>query len=253
LHYPGFHSIRQSTNEADSHYNGLQIDLASHMRDLTLRAYYTLSRTIDPTTAGSGGGDLGNVSNPYQGWRYDNGPSGYDRTHNAAVNFIYDIPWLRDSSNRFLKSTIGGWQISGIVTITSGLPINPQLTGGQSGNGLPNATNRPDQVGSVSYPHQVGQWFNTGAFVAPALGVWGNAGHNSLRGPGRDNWNLSLFKSFLLSEARGSRFELRAESFNTWNHTEFNQVSNALGSSNFGQVTSAFDPRVFQFGAKLYF
>ena len=116
-----------------------------------------------------------------------------------------------------------------------------------------NATNRPNQVGSVSYPHKVGEWFNIGSFIAPSLGDWGTAGHNSLRGPGRDNWNLSLFKSFVLSESRGSRFELRAESFNTWNHTEFNQVSRSLGSSNFGQVTSAFDPRVFQCGAKLYF
>jgi hypothetical protein len=118
---------------------------------------------------------------------------------------------------------------------------------------LPNGTNRPDQVGSVSYPHTVGEWFNTSAFVNPALGAWGDAGHNSLRGPGRDNWNISLFKSFVLSEARGSRLELRVESFNTWNHTEFNQVSNGLGSSNFGQVTSAFDPRVFQLGGKIYF
>ena len=253
LPYPGYHSINLATNEANSHYNGLQVDLTSHLRDLTLRAYYTLSRTIDPTTGGSGGGDLSNVSNPYLGWKYDNGPSGYDRTHNAAVNFIYDIPFLRNSSNQFLKSTIGGWEVSGIVTMTSGLPINPQLTGGQSGNGLPNATNRPNQATSVSYPHKVGQWFDIGAFAAPSLGDWGTAGHNSLRGPGRDNWNLSLFKSFVLSEDRGSRFELRAESFNTWNHTEFNAVSNALGSSNFGQVTSAFDPRVFQFGGKLYF
>jgi len=253
LPYPGFHSINLSTNEAKSHYNGLQIDLTSHLRDLTLRAYYTLSRTIDSTNAAGGGGDLGNVSNPYAGWKYDDGLGGFDRTHNGAVNFIYDIPFLRNSGNRFLKSTIGGWEISGIITMTSGVPINPQLTGGQSGNGLPNATNRPDQVGSVTYPHKVGEWFNKAAFADPAVGAWGNAGHNSLRGPGRDNWNLSLFKSFVLSEARGSRFEFRAESFNTWNHTEFDQVSNGLGASNFAQVTSAFDPRVFQFGAKLYY
>jgi hypothetical protein len=253
LPYRGFHSINLSTNEANSHYNGLQVDLTSHLRDLTLRAYYTFSRAIDPTNAGNGGGDLGNVSNPYLGSKYDEGPSGFDRTHNAAVNFIYDIPFLRNSSNRLLKSTLGGWEVSGIVTITSGLPINPQLTGGQSSNGLNNATNRPDQVGSVSYPQTAAQWFNTAAFALPASGAWGNAGHNSLRGPGRNNWNLSLFKSFILNETRGSRFELRAESFNTWNHTEFNQVSNSLGSKNFGQVTSAFDPRVFQFGAKLYF
>ena len=85
----------------------------------------------------------------------------------------------------------------------------PATDGGQSGNGLPNATNRPDQVGHVSYPHKVGEWFDTAAFVNPALGAFGNAGHNSLRGPGRDNWNLSLFKSFVFNEARGSRFELR--------------------------------------------
>jgi hypothetical protein len=78
-------------------------------------------------------------------------------------------------------------------------------------------------------------------------------GHNALRGPGRDNWNLSLFKSFIFSEARGSRFEFRVETFNTWNHTEFNAVNGTFGGGQFGQVTSAFDPRIFQLGAKLYF
>jgi hypothetical protein len=253
LPFPGFHSINLSTNEANSHYNSLQIDLSSQVgKDLTLRAFYTLSRTIDPG-AGNGGQDLQNVSNPYAGWLYDVGPGGYDRTHNASVNFIYDLPIFRHSEHRFIKSTLGGWEVSGIVTITSGLPINPQLTGGQSGNALPNANNRPDQVASVSYPHSVGEWFSTSSFALPAVGAFGDAGHNSLRGPGRDNWNISLFKSFVLSETRGSRLELRVESFNTWNHTEFNQVSNGLGSSNFGQVTSAFDPRVFQLGGKIYF
>jgi Carboxypeptidase regulatory-like domain/TonB dependent receptor len=253
LPYPGFQSINMSTNEANSHYNSLQVDVNSQIRTLTMRAYYTLSHSVDPTLGGNGGGDLGNVSNPYLGWKYDSGPGGYDRTHNAAVNFIYDIPFLEKSPNRLLRTTLGGWEISGIVTMTSGLPINPQLTGGQSGNGLPNATNRPDKVSSVSYPHKVGEWFDTAAFASPASGAWGNAGFNSLRGPGRDNWNLSLFKSFQFSEDRGRRLELRAESFNVWNHTQFDQVSNALGASNFGQVTSAFDPRVFQFGAKIYF
>lgn len=251
LPYPGFNSINMSTNEANSHYNSLQVDLNSRIHTLTLRAYYTLSRTVDPTLGGGGGADLANVSNPYLGWKYDKGPGGYDRTHNAAVNFIYEVPFLRRSPNTLLRTTVGGWELSGVVTMTSGLPINPQLTGGQSSNGLPNATNRPDNVEKVSYPHKAGEWFNTDAFASPAVGAWGNAGFNSLRGPGRDNWNLSLFKSFSFGEAR--RLELRAESFNIWNHTEFDAVSNSLGASNFGQVTSAFDPRVFQFGAKIYF
>src|SRR6185369_11622417 len=111
LPYPGFHSIRMSANEANSHYNSLQVDLTSQLgRDLNLRAFYTLSRTIDPTTAGNGGGDLGNISNPYAGWKYDVGPGGFDRTHNASVNFIYDIPVFRHHNNRLLKTALGGWE-----------------------------------------------------------------------------------------------------------------------------------------------
>ena len=253
LPYPGYQSINMSTNEANSHYNALQVDVNSQIRTLTLRAYYTLSRTVDPTLGGGGGADLSNISNPYLGWKYDSGPGGYDRTHNGAVNFIYDIPFLQRSSNRLLKTTLGGWEVSGIVTMTSGLPINPQLTGAQGSNGLPNATNRPDKVSSVSYPHKAGEWFNVNAFAPPAVGAWGSAGFNSLRGPGRDNWNLSLFKSFAFSHDETRRLEFRAESFNAWNHTQFDAVSNSLGASNFGQVTSAFDPRVFQFGGKIYF
>ena len=254
LTYPGFHAIRLTANEANSHYNALQVDLNSQVgRDLQLRAYYTLSRTIDPTTAGNGGGDLGNVSNPYLGWRYDVGPGGYDRTHSAAVNFIYDIPVFRSSQSRLVKTALGGWQVSGIVTLSSGLPINIGLSGNQSGNGLPAASNRPNLTGSVSYPHTVAQWFDKTAFTAPAVGAFGTLGHNALRGPGRDNWNLSLFKSFLLSEARGSRLEFRAESFNTWNHTQFHDVSTNLGDNKFGQVTSAFEPRIFQLGMKIVF
>jgi Carboxypeptidase regulatory-like domain len=260
--FSGFHSVDLADNEANTHYNGLQIDLNSQIsHDLNLRAFYTLSRAIDPTTAGNGGGDLGNVSNPYAGWRYDIGPSGYDRTHVGVVDFIYDIPVFRHSDSRLLKSVVGGWSVSGIVTLESGLPINAQTGGNQGNNGLPNGTNRVNQVGPVTYLNGQSSnstsgnpiWFNTSAFALPAVGSWGTIGHNSLRGPGRDNWNLSLFKSFMISEARGSRFELRIETFNTWNHTQFNSVDNNFKDTNFGQVTSAFDPRILQLGGKIYF
>ena len=218
-------------------------------RDLQLRAYYTLSRTTDAAQyTGTSGQDLGTLSNPYAGWVYDVGPGNYDRTHIAAVNFIYDIPLLRNTNSRLLKSTIGGWSVSGIITAESGVPINIGLAGNQGGNFV-GGTNRPDLTGTISYPHTVLpgnqkiQYFDPTAFTAPAVGAWGTLGHNAARGPGRDNWNLSLFKSFTLSESRGSRFELRFETFNTWNHTQFNNVDNNLGDSRFGQFTSAFDPR----------
>ncbi len=279
--FAGFHSLRITNNEANSHYNGMQVDLNSQVgRDLTLRAFYTLSRAVDPTTGGGGGSDLQNVSNPYAGWKFDVGPSGYDRTHNFSANFIYDIPVFRHNDNKLLKTAIGGWQVSGIVTIESGLPINITEGGKQSGNGVPNAQNRPDLASSVNYIHGSSSdpksgnpiWFNPGNFGAPvfadpAIGAWGNVKFNSLRGPGRDNWNLSLFKDFVFSEARGSKLEFRVETFNTWNHTQFNGINTGFNSynppsatdptgsakGNFGQVNSAFDPRIIQLGLKLSF
>ena len=76
---------------------------------------------------------------------------------------------------------------------------------------------------------------------------------NSVYGPGRQNWNVAFFKSFVFSESRGSRLELRAETFNTFNHTQFKDVSNTFTNSNFGAVTTAHDPREIQLGVKVIF
>ena len=258
LSYPGFTQITLSENEANSHYNSLQVDLNSQVKDLQLRVLYTYSRTID-TTNGGGSGDLANVSNPYAGWRFDIGPGGLDRTHALTANFIYDLPVFRHSSSRLVKSTIGGWEVSGIVTIESGLPINLTADTGVSGFLGSGANSRPDLTGKISYAravlsgNQKVQYFDPTAFGAPAKGTWGNLGHNALRGPGRDNWDMSLFKNFSLSEARGSRFELRLETFNTWNHTQFQNVSTSLNDSRFGQFTSAYAGRILQLGGKIYF
>ncbi len=254
--YLGFNSIKLSENAENSHYNSLQVELRSRIRDnLTLQTAYTLSRAIDPGGAGGTGnlgGDLYTVSDPYNR-AYDNGPAGGDRTHVAFVNFIYQLPFFKNSQSKALKSTLGGWELSGIVTMESGLPLGITLGGSQGGNGVDNGRNRPDLTGKITYPQSSGAWFNTSVFTTPALGAWGDLPAGAVRAPGRDNWNMSLFKEFLFSETRGSRFELRVETFNTWNHTQYNGISTTLSSSNFGQVTSVWDPRVFQLGAKLYF
>ncbi|MBV8820340.1 MAG: TonB-dependent receptor, partial [Acidobacteriaceae bacterium] len=250
--YLGFGNITLYENAQNSHYNSLQMNLHARVHnDLTLQVAYTYSKAIDQGTGF--GGDLGGVSNPYNR-AYDNGPCFCDRTHIALVNFIYDIPLFRASPNRMLKTVAGGWELSGIVTMETGLPLNITLGGSQGGNGIPGATNRPNVNGSVAQPHTFGEWFNPAAFSSPALGQWGNLGKGAIRAPGRNNWNLSMFKSFALFERRpGSRLEIRVESFNAWNHTEPNGISTTFSSSNFGQVTSVWDPRVFQLGAKLIF
>ncbi len=254
--YLGFGSIRMSENAENSNYNSLQMNMRAQVKNsLTLQAAYTYSKAMDPAAGtGSGGSsDLINVSDPYNR-AYDYGPGGLDRTHIFLVNFVYQLPFFQSTQNRFMKSTLGGWEVSGIVTAESGLPLFITLGGSQGSNGLPNATNRPNiAAGGISYPQAVNEWFNPAALSVPALGEWGDLGKNLLRGPGRDNWNLSLFKTFVFSEARGSALQLRFESFNTFNHTQFNNVSTSYSASNFGQVTSTYDPRVFQLAAKIFF
>ncbi len=250
--YRGFHSITLAENAGNAHYNSLQMTLRSRMgRDLSLEVAYTFSRGYDPATSGAGG-DLYTVSNPYNR-QYDYGLFQADRTHIGLVNFIYELPIFRTSPNRALKTTLGGWELSGIVTMETGVPLNINLGGSQGSNGLANATNRPDLVGSISYPQTVNEWFNPASFAVPAPGQWGTLKKGAVRGPGRDNWNLSLLKSFVFSEERGSKLEFRVESFNAWNHTQFNAVSSTFTNSDFGKVTSTWDPRVFQMGLKLLF
>lgn len=259
LPFKGFTQITQAENEANSHYNSLQVDMNSQVKDLQLRVLYTYSRAIDSSNGGSGG-DLAGLTNPYAGWRFDLGPGNSDRTHTFVANFIYDIPVFRHSSSQFLKATVGGWQVSGIATIESGLPLN--LTAGTAA-GYVGGSARPDQIGAISYVkaaatgagagNQHINYFDPAAFGAPASGLFGTLGHNALRGPGRDNWDMSLFKNFTLSESRGSRFELRFETFNTWNHTQFQNVDSGFGDTRFGQYTSTYIPRTLQLGGKIYF
>lgn len=265
LPYLGFRSLRLAQTEANGHYNSLQMDLHAYMRqDLQAQVGYTLSRAIDPTTGGGNGFDLDNVSNSYAGWKYDVGPSIFDRTSIAFVNFMYQMPFFKRSSSRFLKTSLGGWELVGIVTMESGAPLNILVGGSQATNGIQNGQtglNRPNLTGKVSYPKRNAaaglQWFDPSAFSAPAPGQWGNLGHDALRGPGRDNWNLALHKDFAFTER--AHLEFRVESYNTWNHTQFkadvqnNGIGNNFSGSNFGVITSAWDPRVLQLGAKISF
>jgi hypothetical protein len=231
----------------------------SYKTDLTYQVGYTLSRSIDASTDFRSGQDLSVLSNPYVGWRYDLGPSAFDRTNVLFANFVYDLPFLKHSQSHMMRTTLGGWQLSGIVSMSSGAPINITVGGGVvNALNLNSATNRPDLVGKISYPKSGTHWIDGSAFQAPAIGTWGNLAHNAVVGPGRDNWNLALFKSLVFNEERGIKLEFRAESFNTFNHTQFQAdvtggIHNDIGDANFGQITQTFDPRTMQLGLKLIF
>jgi Carboxypeptidase regulatory-like domain len=266
--YLGYHSIKMSENEANGDYNAFQASFRGTFKtDLTYQFGYTYSHTNDVYTSGNSAGDLGAISNPYQGWSYDYGPAPYDIHNIFAVNFVYNVPFMRHSDNHLMRSIVGGWEVSGIVTAESGAPLNIGLSGNNVASVVPNTANRPDLVGPItkgptsctgpSLPCV--QWINSSAFGVPAVGTWGNTPPDSVVGPGRDNWNISFFKNFMLNESRGSNLQFRAEFFNIWNHTQFigntvqGGISTSYGSSNFGQITSATDPRIIQLALKLYF
>lgn len=268
--YLGYHSINLAQNGADSIYHSLQTDLRSKVRDLTLQFGYTYSRALDPTTGTGGDGfDLNNTSNPYAGWKYDWGPSIFDKTHVAFTNFIYDVPFFRNSSNGFLKNAAGGWQMSGIVTMQSGAPINLGVSGNNICGTIPNCSVRPNEVGSISYPHTATtlssgnstiQWFDPSAFAinfipGSTTANFGNLTKNALRGPGRDNWNLALFKNIGITERLHTEF--RFEAYNAFNHTQFKGdvnnggINSAIGGTDVGKITSAYDARNLQLAVKL--
>ena len=258
--YLGYNSLNIAQNEENGDYNSIQLSLrgTALQNDLTFQIAYTYSHTND-SSAGGPGGDLANISNPYSGWKYDYGPSPFDIRNNFFTDFVYRMPLLKNSDNRLLKTILGGWEISGIVTIRSGAPLNIGLAGQNVASIVPNTSNRPNVNGTMKNPHTVQQWFDTSVFSMPAPGTWGTEPHNAVRGPGRNNWDISFFKNFIFNEQRGTNLQFRAEFFNIWNHPQWvgdtlnGGISANYGASNFGAVTSAYDARVLQLALKFSF
>lgn len=269
LTYPGYGNMKLAYDGANASYNSLQTSLTGTVKhDLHLQVSYTLAKAMDATTSTGSGGDLENASNPYQGWRYDWGPSVYDRRNVFFANFVYDVPLFRNATSRLLKAGLGGWQFSAIITEESGAPLNIGYTGVKTvDNGntaasiISNSAVRPNISGSISYPKTVSQWFNTSVFSPPPCvtgpDCYGNLGFDAVRGPGHNNFDLSLLKNFAFTERL--RMEFRAEAFNAFNHTQFEGNSNTggistnLGAADFGQVKNAYDGRQFQLALKLIF
>ncbi|HET9308734.1 MAG TPA: carboxypeptidase regulatory-like domain-containing protein [Candidatus Sulfotelmatobacter sp.] len=259
--YLGFGNMRLGFNGANASYNSVQTSLTGTVkRDLHLQVSYTLAKAMDATTASGSGGDLQNATNPYAGWRYDWGPSVYDRRNVFFANFVYDLPLFRDATSRLVRGGLGGWQLSAIITEESGAPINLGVSGTTAASVISNSGTRPDVSGSISYPKTAAAWFS-GNFSAPPCvtgpDCYGNLGFDAIRGPGRNNFDLSLLKNFAFTEK--FHMEFRAEAFNAFNHTQFEGnantggISTNFGAGDFGQVKNAYDGRQWQFALKLIF
>ena len=184
-----------------------------------------------------------------------------DRRHIFSANYDYTLPFFASVHNALQRDVLGGWELSGVTTAEAGTPQQTYYSGTTDTVGLGGGTvNRPNVSGSTRGPKKQTQWFKTSVFsdpVAPWAGGgnegFGTAGKDAVVGPGLFNWNVALFKSIPISSHEGPRFELRVETFNTFNHTEFQNLDTNNHDKNFGQTTSTYDPRTLQFGGKFIF
>jgi len=262
--FPGFGGITQITNQGTSSYNALQTGVRQQGRHgLSYEVDYTWAHEQD--SQASGQDVTGTVSNPWN-LKYDKGSGVLDRRQVLSINYEYKLPFFAHAST-LVHSALGGWEVAGTIIAETGMPWAGNASPGSGygdtiglGGGY---TNRPNLVGKVKYPkkrdsNNVYKWVDSSAF-APPTAAWaggsnmgfGNAPKDAVKGPGRTNFTTSVYKSFAFGEA--AHFEFRADSFNTFNHTQFSAFNSTVSSGTFGEATNTQDPRIFEFGGKLVF
>jgi len=277
--YLGYFAIDAVRSIFSSNYNGLQVKATKKFTGNSfIDVNYTWSR------------DLTNSQNDYStppqntyNINGDYGRAADDRTDVLSVDGVWELPWMKEQHG-LVGRAVGGWEVSGIAIVNSGLPLtvsessgglisygytdplNGQTTGGYGNDaagigilGNTNAGLRPNMIGNpnAGYGQQIHthtQWFYRGAFAAPlpGSGQVGDERRGVVNGPGFNHVDLGVFRNFKVYD--GVNFQFRAEAYNALNHTNLgNPGTTATSSSTYGIITSARDNRVMQIAGKIRF
>ncbi len=261
--YPQWGPIGLQEWGGTGNYNALQTSLNSRdWHGLTLMSSYVYSKCLD-----NGTDESGPVATQLYGSNY--AVCDFNQKHTASISFNYALPFgpgkaFLNSNSPLLRYTVGGWTLSTVTALKSGLPFTPTITGDIANTGVtgerPNLSGQPLVIGNVSC------WFyvstnsacrslapnTTAAFTDPAQYTYGNSGRNILQAQKLIQVDVSLLKEFPISEQR--RVEFRAEFFNIANHPVFNIPSTAINIASGGQVSSTLNSdRILEFALKLYF
>jgi hypothetical protein len=265
--YIGLGSIQYMEFGSNSNYNALQTRLSKRFSaKLTFSLAYTWSKVLDvadtPTTAVNP--DINFNSRDY-------GPAGFNVKNNLSLSYVYPLPSIgKHWNNTFAREVLDGWQISGIASFITGLPmainytfVTPIDITGANGVGVDsrvNLTCNPNLgFGDTSFNRA----FDTSCVQAPTkagLGI-GDASKYPFVGPGVENFDTSLFKNFRLGSDENHRLQFRLETYNTLNHAQFTTVDNnasfnAAGNQvnkEFGQYIAAAPSRRVVLALKFYF
>jgi hypothetical protein len=252
----GYNAINAIESAFDSNYNSLETSLAKRFGQAGIFSFaFTWSKNLTDNAS-----DRSNApQNSYNYHEGEYGPATLDRQKVVSANYVYTIPIFRNAKGP-LAYVAKGWQFSGILSFYSGSPFTVTTSSvdpaglGLLGNSA--ASSRPDMTcdPNANAPQLITEWFNTSCFAPTPQGQIrpGNAGRGVVRGPGYENWDASLAKTFSMKERY--KLQFRAEALNATNHPNPNGFgSTNITSSLFGQITSFRAARRMQLGLKLEF
>lgn len=259
--YPEYSSVSltRSIPGASAEYNALIAKFSKQFSSgLTLLANYQWSKNLDNASEDQGWG-INDRWRDFNNLKLDRSISAHDVPQSFVTSLVYELPVGKNrqfgsSLPAAADAVIGGWEVSGIVRLQSGLPVQPDSPNQLSAYGF--QTQRPNRTSSdVGVSNQTpDSWFNTAAFTAAAPYTIGNAPRymTELRtGPIR-NLDVSLMKNFRSRE--WFRLQFRGEFFNVLNSPQFGSINTSVGSSTYGKANGTInDPRNLQLGLKLYF
>jgi hypothetical protein len=251
--FPTLGPIIQREHIANSSYNSLQLKAEKRFaKSLSFLGSFVWSKSIDDADsvvpglfASSGAQDERNLS-------LERGLSFFNVGRRVSAEFVYRLP---SPSERKLRLVAGGWELSGLITIQDGTPLDALYSALDIANA--GTFNRPNVVPGQSISLPASQrtpehWFNTAAFSQPAPYTFGNAGRDIIPGPGNEVIDLALHKRFALTERLG--LEVRTEGFNVFNHPNFG-IPDPYPDNGpfFGRILTSGQPRRLQFAARLEF
>lgn len=211
--------------------------------------HYTFSKFIDDVASGDEFGDPGSYMDQYNR-RLDKGLSGTDVPQHLLFTALYQVPQFRN--HRVANVVAGGWQLAVNTNFQSG-SVFTVFDSANSTNGFPAGTVRPNVVGDprLSSGSTLQHFFNTAAFVHPPNYQFGNSPRSVLRGPGSDNVDFNVAKTFKATERLHTEF--RGEFFNVFNFANFDNPGHTLGNSDFGIINSAKAARTVQLVLRVIF
>jgi hypothetical protein len=252
---PGLADVTWAVSDGTSDYHAFQFSAEKRMtHGLSGLLAYTWGHSIDTVGQSFGGGADGPLPQDPRNRLADRGNSPFDIRHRLTIAWNYQLPFGRGrrwlNQDGLAETLLGGWQVNGINTFQTGLPFTPTLNAATVNTGT---GSRPNRIGEGTLDDPtVDRWFDTAAFTTPAAFTYGDSGRNILYGPGRVNFDFSLFKEFRIRE--GLALQFRAEAFNLFNTPQFDLPNAAIGAGNAGTITGIVGtPRQIQFGAKVVF